>query len=453
MKVHPKFLCLTAAIFSVHLLFAQDKPSVSYPKFDTSKNSKSQLVVSAEFRPRTEFKYGYRSLKPFSDTGAAVYTSSRIRLNFAYSTKKFDFYTSLQNVYVWGQNDPRALNGATNSYFQVFEIFAEPHFTDQFSMRIGRQRIAYDNQRLFSENDWRQTGNSFDAFRLIYNNKRDFTTELWTSFNQTAENTFTTNYKPVGFNNYKTLTVHYLDWNLSKHFNFLTINAADGFQAASAARYKTTNMRFTSGGRLEFTSYSWYATMSGYYQYGKDSSGRKLDAYYMQPEIKFSGIKNLAIRAGFEYMSGQDSSKPVTKDNSFVPLYGTTHKFMGNLDYFTTFPVDVAGAGLKDYYLFFQYLKNKFTLREENHLFYSQNNYRYAGSIINKYLGYEQDWKLNYKPTNFADVEFGFCWASPTKELAIIKKPSSGFIGDEKKFPYWTYLSVRFTPTIGKFNF
>src|SRR6266536_5064611 len=198
-------------------------------KVDTVKKLNT-LIISLEFRPRTEYRHGYRTLMPYSDTGAAFFTGSRTRLNFAYSTKKLDLYTSLQDVYVWGQNDRRAISGPTNSYFQLFEMYAEPHFSDKFSVRIGRQRISYYNQRLFSENDCRQMGHSHDALKLIYNNKINFTNEFSTSFNQSKENVFSTKYMHLGFVNYKVLLVDYLNWKLNKNFVLTTINAADCYQ-------------------------------------------------------------------------------------------------------------------------------------------------------------------------------------------------------------------------------
>ena len=147
-------------------------------------------------------------------------------------------------------------------------------------------------------------------------------------------------------------------------------------------------------------------------------------------------------------MSGHDANKPVEKDNNFVPLYGVAHRFMGNMDFFTTFPADVNNAGLVNPYLFMLYQKNKTTLRCENHLFFSQNNFLLNGTTIKKYLGFENDWRINYKANSFTEIESGFCWAAVTESAVIIKKS-----GDTKTFPYWFYMSIRFTPTIGKFSF
>ncbi len=408
---------------------------------------------------RSELRHGYRNVA-IKDTTPAFFVNQRARLNFDFKSKRFDFYASLQDARVWGQQDPRGGQGTNSSvtgsaasvyplYF--FELYAEPHFNDRWSVRIGRQRIMYDNQRLFAENDWRLAAASHDAVRLIYNNKINLTTELLAAYNQSAENVIGSNYVPNGFKNYKDLVVHYLNWKLSKTFSLTTINSMDGYQSATAAN--TAYQRFTSGGRLEFQSYNWYATFSGYYQYGKDSSGRKLSAYYIQPEIKFTS-KAFTTRLGFEYMSGQDSLS--SKDNSFVPLYGVAHRFNGSLDFFTAFPSDTKSGGLMNPYLLFQYQKDKVTLRFENHLFYSQTAYPFKGMpVSNKYLGYENDWRFNYKVNPFTDLEYGFSWATVSNSLVEVKNSikSESDLNKYSKTPYWMYVSVRFTPTIGKFTF
>jgi len=241
------------------------------------------------------------------------------------------------------------------------------------------------------------------------------------------------------------------NWKMSKTLVLTTINTMDGSQ--SAYNPKTTYQRFTSGGRLELQTYNWYLTTAAYYQYGKDSSGKKLSAFYIQPEIKYS-TKTLAIRLGMEYLSGQDSSS--SKDNNFVPLYGVAHRFMGNLDLFTTFPSDVKNGGLINPYLFFQYTKNKWNVRLENHLFYSHTGTAFKGMPTNnKYLGFENDWRINFKPTPIIDLEYGFCWASVTNSMIEVKNSikSSADIDKYSKTPYWSYLSIKITPVIGKISF
>lgn len=420
---------------------------------DTAKKKvvPSTLVFALDMRTRFEWRNGYRSLLPTGDTTSAYAFTQRTRFNVDYKSKNLDVFLSLQDARVWGQQDPR--EGQTGTTTQatptttfatyLFEAYAEPKFGEKFSLRIGRQRVMYDNQRLFAENDWRLPANSHDAIRAVYNNKKDFTTELLGAFNQSGENLFTTKYEPLA-KNYKSLLVHYLNWKATDDFTVTTLNSMDGYQSSKPGNFTTTFQRLTSGGRVEYTNKNWYVTFSGYYQYGKDSSGKKLGAYYFQPEIRYTGGP-LTVRLGMEYLSGADSSTHPSTDKNFVPLYGVAHRFMGNLDYFATFPSDVNGAGLVNPYLYIWYNKNKLAIRFDHHLFYSQSRFVYKGDPIKKYLGYENDWRVNYKPSKIADIEFGFCWAIITESMTVIKKG-----GDDTKTPYFTYLSLKLTPTLGK---
>ena len=189
--------------------------TVKKPAVDTAVKKpaapQSTLTFGLDMRVRTEWRHGYKSI-PTPDTTGAYEINQRTRFNVDYRSKAVDVFLSLQDARVWGQQDPRegqtgtatTSNASTVFPLYFFEAYAEPHFNDKLSLRIGRQRISYDNQRLFSENNWRLPGNSFDAARFIYNNKINFTTELVFSYQQSGENLFTTKYYPL-VPNYKSL--------------------------------------------------------------------------------------------------------------------------------------------------------------------------------------------------------------------------------------------------------
>jgi hypothetical protein len=184
--------------------------------------------------------------------------------------------------------------------------------------------------------------------------------------------------------------------------------------------------------------------MSGYYQFGKTPSGQKISAYYIQPEVRYSGLKNTTVRLGMEYLSGDNASDTSNVVfNSFVPLYGVAHRFMGYMDYFARFPDDVKGAGLVNPYLFFAFdISKKVTIKTDYHLFFLQNNYVYKGSVINKYLGFENDLLFLYKPSKEVAVEMGYSWMLATNSMEVIRG------GDSDKFPHWFYLMVTVKPEL-----
>lgn len=439
-------LCFISIVFIIPV-HAQNSLQPSSSVQDSTK--KNQITVSAEFRFRSDYRHGYRYLMPKDavDTTAAFLVLQRSRLNVAYTNKKIDVFFSLQDARVWGEQNQRA---GRNVPLYLFEAYAEPKINPNLSVRIGRQRLIYDNQRLFSENEWRNAAASYDAARLIYT-KGDVNSDFFASFNQSGENFYNTSYKPVGFTEYKVLLGHYLKWKASNSFQLTTMNVADGFQSYKAKETNTTFMRYTTGGRIEFFQNNWYFTTAAYYQFGKDSSGKKLSAYYVQPEIKYTN-KSVVVRLGAELLSGTNAGD-TDIDHSFVTLYGSPHRFNGSLDLFTSFPKDLNNAGLINPYLFLSYSAKKWGLYFENHLFYSQKDfYDVNKNKMGRYLGYEADAKINYKANAYTTLEFGTSLALGTESMAIIKNPvvAQGYYSTT---PYLIYFMLHLKPSLFQFKF
>ena len=395
------------------------------------------LRIEFEFRPRAEYRNGYQQLRTdSSDAAYFINQRSRLSLNYTFNNR-FILQFSVQDLRVWGQQDPRS-TGAT---LQVFEAWAETYLTDKFSIRAGRQRLMYDNQRLFAENDWRLSGAAHDALNFRYNNT-NLSTELAVAYNQLSESLFATEYSPVGFTNYKFLAVHYLRYQINNSLTLTTLNSTDAFQIKN--KPEKMNFRYTLGSRIEITSGTWYGTISGYYQGGKNPSGKNLSAWYFQPEVRYTFTTGTIIRAGLEYFTGTGNNPGYTTDRSFVPLYGVAHRFNGSMDLITKFPNDVGGAGLINPYIFIiQPVTKKIDLRSDFHTFHLQTDYYIGDKKIDRYLGFENDWLLTYKPNPVIKIDAGFSYMLPTESLAIVKGG-----GDSKYNLTWAYISLTFKPVL-----
>jgi hypothetical protein len=91
----------------------------------------AQLTISGQVRTRTELRNG-QGTSQVKDTAAAVFTSQRTRINIGYSGYRFKFYTSLQDVRVWGQ-DASTINRVTtdpNDGFMLHEAWGEISLVD-----------------------------------------------------------------------------------------------------------------------------------------------------------------------------------------------------------------------------------------------------------------------------------------------------------------------------------
>ncbi len=393
------------------------------------------FIIGLDYRPRFEYHDGYKQL-PNDTTQAAYFVSQRSRLYFTYSQPKFKFHTSIQDIRVWGQYGQASTSGTLG----VFEAYVESYFSNKWFVRAGRQKLELDNGRLFSAANWNQASKAHDGINFIYNSEK-ILSEFVVCFNQTSERIFETDFSPNTFTNYKLLNVHFLKVKLHKYFSLTAINAADGYESKVSPR--TLYERGTSGGRLEFEKGTVYGTVCGYYQYGKLQSGKKIAAYYLQPEIQIK-IKKLTTRLGVEYMSGDDATKSSEFSKSFVPLYGVAWRFMGNMDYFTSFPKDLKNGGLINPYLFLIYeINKKLYLRSDAHLFYFQNKVTDANNnIINHYLGAENDLSVKYKLSDIATLDFGFSYMFAEKSMEILKG------GNSSRVPISSYLMITFHPEL-----
>ncbi len=400
-------------------------------------DSSKTILLDLEFRPRIEYRNGYRQL-PNDTTEAAYFGTQRSRLKITYTQQRFKFHTSIQDLRVWGQYGQVSTGGSLN----VFEAYIESYFTENLFMRIGRQKVELDNGKIFSAADWSQAGRSQDGLNLIYE-KRKVKSELMAFFNQASEAVFETSYSPTTFTNYKLLNVHFMKVNVDKHLSLTTINAADGYQSKISSG--TLYVRGTSGGRLEFEKDNLYLTMSGYYQYGQLQSGKEIAAYYLQPEVKYK-IEKFTTRLGAEYMSGDDATATSNISKSFIPLYGVTWKFFGNMDYFISFPNDLKNGGLINPYLFLFYdINHKTTVRADMHLFYLQNKVLDKDKEeINPYLGFENDLSIRFKINSFSTLDYGFSWMKAEQSMEKLKG------GDSGRTPFWTYLMITFKPELFK---
>jgi hypothetical protein len=395
-----------------------------------------RLQIDFEFRPRTEYRNGYQQLRNDTTT-AAFFTNQRSRLSINYSyNNRFILQFSMQDLRVWGQQDPRSILAS----LQVFEAWVEPFITDKFSVRVGRQRLMYDNQRLFAENDWRLSGAVHDALNFRYNSPK-LSAELALASNQSAERFFGTDFVPVGFTTYKYLAVNYIRYTPNKNFIITALNSSDGFQSKSNPEKMV--LRYTLGGRVEVTKGNLYGTISAYYQGGKNPSGKELSAWYVQPEARLITSQGTTARLGAEIFSGTGNLASET-DRSFVPLYGVAHRFNGSMDLIVRFPNDVGSAGLINPYLFIiQPLFKKFELRADFHTFSLQKDYYIGDETIPRYLGFENDFLFTYKPNPATKIDLGFSYMKPTESFATVKGSGDGSLNC-----YWAYLSLTFRPVL-----
>ena len=437
----------------------------------------AQFSASGQFRPRTEFRDGYSTLQA-KDAETAVFTSQRTRLNVGFTGYRFKFFVAVQDVRVWGQ-DASTINRATtaeNNGVQLHEAWGEIMLVDttstiqNLSLKIGRQEISYDDQKVIGGLDWLQQARYHDAIVLKYFNK-GWTADFGAAFNQNKELLAGTIYNGVppatagytaGTNglgtNYKSLEYAYLSKKfffgdisflfLSDNFNKY-INVTTGTPAVTTKvneqgiwTRNTTGFYYNVNAtrKLKFEG-------SIYHQFGHDKNGRSLNSNLASITTTLQLGRKLFIGPGVDYLSGNDGTEAVTatsENNQFDPLYGTPHKFWGNMDYFYA-SSGFGAQGLLNYYLKAKYnLKDNLTIFADFHGFEAANTLSNgAGGEQNSYLGTELDLRVNYSMTKMINIEAGYSFMKATNSMASAQVKN---VANANLSPQWAYVMVNIKP-------
>ena len=422
-------------------------------------NTKAQLSLSGQLRTRTELRDGQGSPLP-AGAKPAFFISQRTRLSVWYSMYRLKFGVTAQDVRVWGQ-DVSTINRTTAqdlNGLMFHEAWAEIGLTDtasknkSLSLKLGRQELVYDDQRLLGNLDWLQQARRHDAALLKYEVK-DWMLHLGAAFNQNKEASSSTHYNSTppgayaattnGGSMYKSLAFLYAGKKLSHgtlSYLFLT-DAFSSYRTDPATAVKlfdsSTWNRATTGFYLNNAFNKLLLTASAYYQFGTNNTGEKISAELFSLAALYAFGKKLSAGGGVDFYSGGTNG---TTSNALDPLYGTPHKFAGLMDYY--YVANGFGKnGLVDYYIKTKYkASDKLTLVADLHQFNSAAN---VSGYDTKNLGQEIDMVGNYALTKQIGFEAGYAHYFTT---ALLTSPSVKNVPNAKPGANWAYLMINVKP-------
>lgn len=424
MKPVKNLLPLVGILFFHHALFAQ-------------------LIVGTQIRPRAEFRNGFKTLTE-EGRDPAFFIEQRSRLFADYKAGPFQVKINFQDVRIWGstsqiyKSDPTLTN--------IYEAWGLYHFNPNWSVKIGRMDLDYDNARFLGDLDWAAQGRSHDAFLISFkNDSSDLRLDVGGAFNQIGfEPTKLSETFYAGVNNYKTMQFAWLHKKFAgAKLSMLVHN--DGRQVASDS---SLAMRQTYG--LIGSGKVAGLDVGGefYFQGGKNGADTDVSAFLVSAYATIkTGITPLTL--GFDYVSG--TSVNDNKDKSFNPLYGTNHKFYGYMDYF--YVGNAHGqqgniAGLLDVHV-----KTRFKTGAKSSLVANTHIFNSAAELYNptdadqsesKYLGTEVDLVFNMNPDKNVNFNLGYSQMFAGASMELVKATP----GDHTSFNNWVWLMINFNPTI-----
>lgn len=394
-----------------------------------------EFDVNLQLRPRYEYRNGYKS--PISNAeDATSFISQRSRLNLNFKQEKLQTKLSLQNIRTWG--DVATTATADKNGVAVFEAWAQYDFDTNWSARLGRQIISYDNQRIFGEIDWAQQGQSHDAAVVSFHPK-NHQLDLGFAWNADKENlvvpttAYTTNYKSMQYAWYHT--------QFSKlSMSLVVLNT--GYEYAKTVTDLKVDYKQTFGTYLWYKENKWDTNLGLYAQTGK-SNGNKVSACYLGANLGYALTSAFKMALGYEFLSGKDQDDNASDIKSFSPLFGTNHGFNGFMDYFYV-GNHLNSVGLQDAYLKLNYTIDKWQLALIPHVFHAPNSVLDSfGNKMNSYLGTEIDFTVGYivQKDIVASAGYSQMFASSTLErVKNVTNPSNN--------NNWAWVMISFNPKL-----
>lgn len=414
----------------------------------------AQFTLSGEFRPRTEYRQGYKAL---SDSGQsnALYTDQRTRLNLDYKAETFQTFLSLQDIRTWGSQSQ--LN-STDGLMSVHQAWGKVKFNKKFALKFGRQEMVYDDHRIFGSVGWAQQARSHDAGIFTYKDST-LSIHFGGAFNQDSPQMVTTSYTVP--KSYKAMQFFWLNKDFGKvKMSLLFLNNGQQVNTTDKDGNPTFHDNYTQivGTRTVYKGGKFGLAFNGYYQMGKTAQApaRDVSAYLLGLDLSYKVSKAVSFTLGYELQSGNSQTDTTAAyaetQHAFSPYYGTNHKFNGFMDYFYV-GNHGGNVGLQDIYLKSKFKVKKVTFGLHGHVFLTAADVLNAQntteiSAMNSTLGTEIDASAAFKLAKGVTCKAGYSQMFGTRTLAAIKG-NTDYLGNPTVFgtSNWAYLMIIVKPT------
>ena len=446
---------------------------------DKKEEKKSSLTICAEVRPRTEFVHGVKNpmlewnIPDEYKTTGMLFTSQRARLGTHFKSKKFEFAIQLQDVRNWGSQPKLVANDANDMF--IHKAWGQMNFTDEFSLKIGRMELSYDDQRILGAIDWTQQAYSHDVALFKYEGV--IKAHLGFAYHGAPY---------AGPDSYKAMQFLWINGKVADlGYSFLFLNNG---KTENGVWYDGTGVTGVTernaysqivGGRLTYKMGELSLALNAYYQMGKKAAnwidtkslpagvtaesmgleegkgeGQKISAYNFAIDAMYKVTDGVKAGIGYEMLSGNDlTDVNRTDENAFAPLHGTNHKFNGWMDYFYV-GNHGSNVGLQDFNLKIIYKNGPFFAKLIPHYFMAANKAQYTDLDGNMQdvtkLGTEIDFWAGY---NFipkvASIQFGYSHMIATEGIYALKGvglSATNGIGTNN----WAWIMIDIKP---KWNF
>lgn len=398
--------------------------------------STHRFRVGAQAWTRGEWRNGGLSNKEEQDNALFIMESTLLWLE--YQQKGFEVRIAPKHFGVWG-----AQGGGAFSLDEGWMALRHP---SGLFLKLGRQKLAYDDERIIGNNDWAMAGSRHDVLKAGYDGTRH-KAHLIFAFNQNNENTSGGTYYVNGGQPYKSMQTLWYHFDPIPKLGLSLLFMNTGMQSRkttdNVTEYQQLYGAYTdaSFGIFNFKA-SWYR------QSGHDDYARSIRAWMASSELTGTLTPHLRMNTGYFYMSGDPlfyvpdegmiglSLKKEVR--GFNPIFGSHHKFYGAMDFFyvTTY-YGGNTPGLQDFHI-------GATVNPVKQLSINTSYHYLATSVkvedASRTLGHELEFSASWDIMQYVTLMAGYSYMHGTETMAILKRTHG------KNQLNWGWLMLVVTP-------
>ena len=394
----------------------------------------NQFAVDAQLRVRSEYNNG--AVTPRNEHELpANFTSSRARLGVDWQRGNLELKASVQHNGVWGADN---MNKTTEQVTlnEAWGKFTFGKSDDRHFVKVGRQRLAYDDERILGASDWHQAGTWHDA--ILYGWETNYGSmsdkvHIALAYNQNRANQRGDLYLPNPMP-YKSMVMgwYHIDFDTTPlGASFLVMNV--GREAATAGNSDEKRMQLL-GTDISFKPANLDIHGAFYYEMGKNVADQKVAAWMASGTVGYNITDKWKVAVGYDYLSGDDGTSD--KQKTFDPLFGTHHKFLGTMDYYSAIPTE----GISDIQASVQTKAVKRLDMKLNYHYLMLNNKR---ANLDKGLGHELDFQAAMKICQDVTLSAGYSFMLGTETMEAVKGT-----GAHKSWQDWGWVTLNISPRI-----
>ena len=418
------------------------------------KNALSQFTVTGDIDARTDYLHLHRIVSDSLNSRLFnLAGSAKIDVNFRH--KKLDAYMSLE---AQGSSGTSLFSTAKTGTWSAnaYETWLKYKFTNKFSVQAGRIEISYEDEQFLQARTWDKLITSHNAMIAHWlEPDTGFMADLGFAANRFKGPGLVLNTDATA-NSYRYMGYLYMHRRLiDKKLNLTLSDILDGSDNGIS--------RETLYGRNTFGLVAWLAwpdwdlSLSGYYQNGHITDGRRLSALYYSGYFGYQATGWLSLMLAYEHMSGDDladTAEWAKTVHGFSMLYGDTRKDLGLSGMLNTFSRSNISPGLNNLYFKATFeIMDDFTVEANYHWFTLPHAYvRNIDPIslkptltkVTSSLFHEADMLLTYTPVKTLKLSLGFALIIPGRSLHAFN--GWNFTGNH--LISTGYLEIEFTPVL-----